>query len=278
MRRHRRWWPVALMCRVLDVSRSGYYGWLQRHQPDRQHPLLERVAQIHRRVGQCYGSRRMAQALQDEGFPVGRYLARKLMRLAGVAVRRKRKYRVGRGSLKGYPLAPNHLDRQFAVAQPDRVWGTDMTAVWTRQGWVHLAVVLDLYSRKVVGWALADKDDQELALRALRMAIHRRRPAAGVLHHSDRGGPYAGTAYLALLQEQGMVRSMSRAGDCWDNAVVERFFGSLKRERTYFQTYQNHTAARRDLIDYIEWFYNDTRLHSYLDYVSPNDFECAGAS
>jgi len=262
------------MCRVLAVSRSGYYAWLQRQRPEFPQGLLDRVSLIHRRVGKCYGSRRMARALQDEGYPVGRYLARKLMQLAGVAVVRKRKYQVGRGTLKGYPLAPNHLNRQFDVSQPDRVWGVDMTCVWTRQGWLHLAVVIDLYSRKVVGWAFAGKVDQELALRALRMAIHRRQPAAGVLHHSDRGGPYAGTEYIALLNEQGMVRSMSRAGNCWDNAVVERFFGSLKRERTYFQSYITRAQAREDLIDYIEKFYNKARLHSYLNYTSPSEFEC----
>jgi putative transposase len=266
------------MCRVLGISRSGYYAWLGRHKLGHSHVLVDQVKQIHYRVGQCYGSRRMARALQDEGYPVGRYLARKLMQLAGIAVRRKRKYRVGRGTLKGYPLAPNRLDRQFTVSQPDRVWGVDMTCVWTRQGWLHLAVVIDLYSRKVVGWAFAGKVNQDLALRALRMAIHRRQPSAGVLHHSDRGGPYAGTEYIALLNEHDMVRSMSRAGDCWDNAVVERFFGSLKRERTYFQSYTTKAQAREDLIDYIERFYNEARLHSYLGYISPNEFECVSES
>ena len=278
VRTHARLWPVVVICRVLAVSRSGYYAWLHRYRPDQPRSLLDRVDQIHRRVGQCYGSRRMARALQEEGYPVGRYLARKLMQLAGVVVRRKRKYRVGRGTLKGYPLAPNRLDRQFDVLQPDRVWGVDMTCVWTRQGWLHLAIVIDLYSRKVIGWAFACKVDQDLALRALRMAIHRRRPAAGVLHHSDRGGPYASTKYIALLKEHDMVRSMSRAGNCWDNAVVERFFGSLKRERSYFQNYITRAQAREDLIDYIERFYNEARLHSYLDYVSPNEFECASES
>jgi transposase InsO family protein len=220
----------------------------------------------------------MARALQAEGFPAGRYLARKLMRLAGLKVRRKRKYRVGRGTLKGYLLAPNRLDRKFCVSVPDRVWGVDMTCIWTREGWLHLAVVIDLYSRKVVGWAFAAKVDQDLALRALRMAIHRRQPAPGLMHHSDRGGPYASTEYVALLRAHGMVRSMSRAADCWDNAVVERFFGSLKRERTYFRSYSTYAQARQDLIDYMELFYNQERLHSYLGYISPVDYEYADTS
>ena len=197
-----------------------------------------------------------------------------LMRQAGIEVRRRRKYRLGRGTLKGYLLAPNHLSRQFSVTAPDRVWGVDMTCVWTREGWLHLAVVIDLYARRVVGWALADQVSEQLALKALRMALHRRRPQPGLLHHSDRGGPYAGSEYVALLEAHGVVRSMSRAGDCWDNAVVERFFGSLKRERTYFSNYQTRQQARQDLIDYMEEFYNQDRLHSYLGYMSPAAYEC----
>jgi putative transposase len=218
------------------------------------------------------------QAAQEEGFPVGRYLARKLMRLADVRVRRRRKYHVGQGTLKGYPLAPNRLNRQFEVTAPDRVWVADITYVWTRQGWLHLAVVIDLYSRKVVGWSIAPKLSNKLALDALRMAIHRRRPEPGLLHHSDRGGTYAASEYLVLLQQHGTVRSMSRSGDCWDNAVAERFFGSLKRERTYFQRYETQEEARRDLMDYIENFYNESRLHSYLGYTSPNQYEYAVGS
>lgn len=220
------------MCRTLQVSPSGYYDWRQRREPFCD-PLLKEVKQIHQRVGQCNGSRRMAKALQLEGHCVGRYRARSLMREADIQVRRKRRHRVGRGTLKGYPLAPNRLDRQFEAAAPDQVWGADITYVWTRQGWLHLAVVVELHSRKVVGRAMAPQASGELALRASRMAIHRRRPMPGVMHHSDRGCTYAARDYLALLAEHGMVRSMSKAGDCWDNAVVERFFVSLKRERTY---------------------------------------------
>ena len=274
---HERRWAVTRMCRVLGVSRSGYYAWQQR-QPRAPEPLIREVEQIHRRVGRCYGSRRIAKALQAEGYAVGRHRARQLMRLAGVQAQRTRRYRLGRGTLQGYPLAPNRLGRQFDVDGPDRVWAVDMTCVWTRQGWLHLAVVIDLYSRKVVGWAMAPKVDQELALCALRMAIHRRQPQQGLLHHSDRGGPYAASAYLALLARYGMVRSMSRAGDCWDNAVVERFFGSLKRERTYFRHYATRAEAWHDLVDYIEHFYNESRLHSYLGYTSPNDYECIRVS
>jgi putative transposase len=265
------------MCRVLNVSRSGYYDWCQRA-PHRSDPLISKVAQLHLQVGRCYGSRRIAKMLQAEGYPVGRYLARKLMHLAGIRVRRRRKYQVGKGTLKGYLLAPNRLNRQFEVAAPDRVWVADITYVWTRQGWLHLAVVIDLYSRKVVGWAIAPKLSSELALSALRMAVHRRQPEPGLLHHSDRGGTYAASEYLALLKQHGMVRSMSRSGDCWDNAVAERFFGSLKRERTYFRRYEAQDEARRDLVDYIENFYNESRLHSYLGYTSPNQYEYAVGS
>lgn len=268
---------MTRMCRVLGVSRSGYYAW-QHRQPGSPEPLIREVEQIHRRVGRCYGSRRIARALQAEGYSVGRYRARTLMRLAGVQAQRTRRYRMGRGTLQGYPLAPNRLGRQFDVDMPDRVWAADITYVWTRQGWLHLAVVIDLYSRKVVGWAMAPKVSRELALCALRMAIHRRRPRKGLLHHSDRGGPYAAREYLELLARHGMVRSMSRAGDCWDNAVVERFFGSLKRERTYFRCYATRAEAWHDLVDYIEHFYNESRLHSYLGYASPNEYECVAGS
>jgi transposase InsO family protein len=235
---------------------------------------MARVKAIAAATRSSYGSRRMAKQLQAEGFPVGRYKVRRLMRQAAVTVvRPKKRQPVTTDSQHAYPVAPNLLARQFNVAQPDTVWVGDMTYVWTAEGWEYLAVLLDLHSRKVVGWAMQSRMDASLVQAALRMALGRRRPAAGLLHHSDRGSQYACQAYQHLLAANGIRCSMSRKGECLDNAVAERFFGSLKGERTALQHYATRQEARDDVIDYIEMFYNSKRLHSYLGYVSPNDFE-----
>jgi transposase InsO family protein len=215
----------------------------------------------------------MAKQLQAEGFPVGRYKARRLMQAAGVAVRHRKRAPVTTDSHHSYAVAPNLLARQFEVEQSDTVWAGDITYLSTAEGWLYLAAVLDLHSRKVVGWAMSSRIDAALVQEALRMALGRRGPARGLLHHSDRGSQYACGAYQELLAANGMQCSMSRKGDCLDNAVVERFFGTLKRECTALRRYATRQEARDDVIDYIEMFYNSTRLHSSLGYVSPNDFE-----
>ena len=270
-------WPVAVMCETLEVSRSGYYDYVKTQTAENSTDKLElltRIKAIHAETRQCYGSRRMTRALQAEGFQVGRYKVRRLMKEAGVSVKRRstRKPQTT-DSNHDYAVAPNILNREFDVAKPNETWVGDITYLWTQEGWLYLAVLLDLYSRKVVGWSLSSHVDSELVQGALEMAIGRRHPQAGLIHHTDRGSQYASHAYRDILRDHAMVCSMSGKGDCLDNAVAERFFGSLKRERTSNRHYETRQEARHDVIDYIEMFYNSTRLHSYLGYTSPNEYE-----
>jgi putative transposase len=267
-----------VLCGVLEVSRSGFYAYLPRQataEVDAEAvTLVARVQAIAADTRSSYGSRRMARQLQAEGFAVGRAKARRLMRQAGVAVQRpKRRGPVTTDSRHGYGVAPNLLARQFDVEQPDHVWAGDITYVWTGEGWLYVSVLVDLYARKVVGWAMSSQIDTTLVQDALQMALGRRNPSAGLLHHSDRGNQYASHAYQGVLAAHGIRCSMSGKGECLDNAVAERFFGSLKQERTSHSNYATRQEAKDDIIDYIEMFYNSTRLHSYLGYVSPNDYE-----
>ena len=259
MAQHQDMWPVAVLCEVLAVSRSGFYPYMQRQASptiDRAEVEgLARVKAIAAETGYSYGSRRMAKQLQAAGFAVGRYKARQLMRQAGIVVRRRPRRRpVTTESRHGYHVAPNLLARQFDVDQPDQVWAGDITYVWTAEGWLYVSVLLDLYARKVVGWAMSAHIDAALVRSALHMALGRRQPAAGLLHHSDRGSQYAGQAYQGLLAAQGSRCIMSRKGECLDNAVAERFFGSLKGERTAHRASATRQEARVDIIEYIEMF------------------------
>lgn len=269
-------YPIRVLCRVMEVSASGFYDFRERcrtgGRKERQDMVL-RVKAVHERTGGVYGSRRMARELCGEGHNVGRCQARNLMREAGIEVRRKRRFKITTDSRHRLPVAENLLDRQFNVSAPNRIWSADITYLWTNQGWLYLAVVIDLYARRVVGWALSDRIQAQLVCDALRMAVGRRRPPPGLIHHSDRGSQYAGQAYQDLLREHGLTPSMSRKGNCWDNAPTERFFGSLKRERTDLQLFATRDEARACVIEYIEMFYNSRRRHSYLDYVSPAEFE-----
>jgi len=271
---------VKMLCRVLGVSRGGFYDFLRRRDrdPDPEHKeKLEWVQDLATASDHTYGSRRMARALQELGYRVGRHQARSLMREAGVWVRYRRRYRVTTNSKHDQPVFENRLERKFAVEAPDQVYAGDITYVWTAQGWLYLAVVIDLYSRKVVGWSMRRRLNSALVCDALTMALWRRRPSKGQLvHHSDRGVQYASRAFRKLLKAHGVAGSMSRKGDCWDNAVVESFFGSLKSERIHWRSYQSREEARADIVDYITMFYNSRRLHSYLGYQSPDEFERNG--
>ena len=269
---------MSLLCEVVQVSRSGFYAYAHRQAQravDRiEWALLARIKAIAADTRYSYGSRRMAKQLQEEGFAVGRTKARRLMKEAGVAVRRPRfRGPVTTNSQHGYGVADNVLARQFDVAKPDQAWAGDITYIWTAEGWLYVSVLLDLYSRKVVGWAMSSHRDTALVQQALQMALGRRRPAAGLVHHSDRGSQYASHAYRNLLADRGIICSMSGQGDCLDNAVAERFFGSLKREWTSHCEYATRQEAKDDIIAYIEMFYNSKRKHSYLGYVSPNEYE-----
>jgi len=263
------------------VSRSGFYDYMSRHaqvtMDAEETTLIARIQAIAAKTRSSYGSRRMTRALREEGFQVGRYKVRRLMKDAGVVVKRRstRKPQTT-DSRHDYRVAPNILDREFDVATPNAVWAGDLTYIWTREGWLYLAVLLDLCSRKVVGWSLGSRMDVGLVKGALDMAIGRRNPEPGLIHHTDRGSQYACHAYRDMLKAHGMICSMSGKGECLDNAVAERFFGSLKREWTSHRDYETRQEARDDIIEYIEMFYNSNRKHSYLGYVSPNEYEKFG--
>jgi transposase InsO family protein len=272
-------YPISLMCRLLDVSRSGFYAWLRRGCSPRQQQdqeLGEQIDQIHHKSHRTYGSPRVHAELRAQGVRCGKKRVARLMRQRGLSARRRRSKIRTTDSRHGHPVAPERLGRDFAVEQPNRVWVSDITYIPTGQGWLYLAVIVDLYSRMVVGWAMSRCIDKELVLSALEMAVARRKPEAGLIHHSDRGSQYASDAYQQMLQAYGMVASMSHKGDCWDNAVAESFFASLKVERVNEQDYGGPREARMDVFEYIEVFYNRVRRHSYLGYRSPLAFEEAG--
>lgn len=263
----------------MEVSRSGFYAWRQRPQGDPARTMLiERVKTIHAEKRGSLGSRRMARRLQREGYPVGRHQARSLMREAGVVCRQRRRHRVTTDSAHGRPVAPNRLNRHFTVEAPNQVWVADLTAIWTWEGWLYLAAILDLYDRQVVGWAMAAHMQTSLTCDALEMAVGRRRPAPGLIHHSDRGSQYAAAEYGRVLQIHGMVASMSRKGDCWDNAVMERFIGTLKSEWTADQRYATRAAAQADVTVFMDMEYNGDREHSTLGYRTPREQERAAAA
>lgn len=258
------------------MHRSGYYRYVNQmnHQkPKEDIRLLVATQVIHRKSSQSYGSRRIAKQLQSEGFRVGRYKARRLMKQCGLRSKQRRRYLVTTQSHHDYPVAPNRLNRRFKVTAPNRAWVSDITYIWTQEGYMYLAAVLDLYSRRVIGWSMASHMKTPLICNALAMAISRRCPPRHLLHHSDRGSQYASEHYQHMLASQGMVPSMSRKGNCWDNAVMERFFGSLKSECTDGKRYLTREEAKADIIYYIEKFYNNLRLHSTLGYKSPVEFE-----
>ena len=274
--RYKKAWPVRLMCKVLRISASAYYAWRKRPEPAHKREneaLIPRVREIHVQMRESYGTRRMADELCKRGVDCGRDRARTLMRLADVRVRQKKKFRVTTDSNHNFPVAPNLLDRQFDVSEPNRVWVSDITYIWTVTGWLYLATVMDLFSRRIVGWSMDTSMSRKLVMDALLMAIWRRKAGKGLIHHSDRGSQYCSDDYQKLLKQHGMVCSMSRKGNCWDNAVMERFFHSLKSEQIYFTRYQTPEKAKKDIVDYIEMFYNSRRAHSYLGYLSPNEYE-----
>jgi transposase InsO family protein len=258
------------------VSRSGYYSWCSRDISARQQEyerLIPLVKESHRQSRRTYGARRIADDLTALGEPCGRTKAGSLMKLAGVSAKQSRKFKVTTDSKHNLPVAPNLLDRQFEVKESDSVYVSDITYIWTAEGWLYLAIILDLFSRRVVGWSLQKRMTKKLVMDALRMAIWRRRPGAGLIFHSDRGSQYCSLDFQGLLKRNKMFSSMSRKGDCWDNAVAESFFGTLKTEQVFFSEYKTREEARRDLVDYIEMFYNSRRRHSYLGNMSPKDFE-----
>ena len=271
-------YPVRVLCRTLAVSRAGFYAWhgrppAARTQADQR--LGVEIQAIHAESRQRYGSPRVHAELEHRGQHLGRKRVARLMRQHALCARRRRRFRVTTDSTHALPVAPNVLARQFAVAAPDTAWVTDITYLWTAEGWLYLAVILDLCSRAVVGWALSTQmTTQLLTLPALTMALGRRQPVPGLLHHSDRGSQYASGDYRAVLRAQGMICSMSRRGNCWDNAVAESFFATLKIELEHDTLpWATRAQALAAVFEYIERFYNGTRRHSALGYLSPVMFE-----
>lgn len=265
---------IQQLCRVLQISRSGFYAARER----RAQPRVVCAASVHAKAafaasGRTYGSRRLSHVLKAQGLPIGRHRARTLMRIDGLRSQWKRKFVHTTHSRHGLPVAANVLDRKFQPAAPDQTWASDITYIRTRSGWLYLAAVLDLYSRRIVGWAMAPSMPAQLACSALSMAIAHRQPQPGLLVHSDRGSQYASQAHTDLPAQHGLISSMSRKGNCWDNAVMERFFLNLKMERIWQRDYANHEEAKTDIADYIVGFYNPVRLHSTLGYRSPIDYE-----
>jgi len=269
-------YPVTLLCRVIGVKHSSYYDWHKRGGkviPAEALRLRRRMKELFRASRQSLGSRMMMENLNDEGFDIGRYRVRMLMKSMGLVVKRKRKYKITTDSKHNHPVAENILDRQFYPTSPNQVWATDITYLWIQEGWLYLAVVIDLCSRRVVGWSMDKRMNKALVIRALMMAINLRKPPAGLIHHSDRGSQYASRAYQLLLKLHGMICSMSRKGNCWDNAPVERFFSSLKREWTSNQLYRTRQEAVADVREYVMVYYNAKRLHSTIGCKTPSDFE-----
>lgn len=265
-------YPLQAMCELLEVSTSGYADWKKcggpTHWPSDEQ-LLALIRSVHAQYRQAYGSPRITEELKSRGIPVSRDRVRRLMKANGIRARHKRRYKATTDSKHALPVAPNLLDRQFRTNAPDQVWTADLTYIPTREGWLYLAVVMDLYTRMIVGWIMDSRMTRELVMNALRMARFRRKPMPGLLHHSDRGSQYCSGDYRALLEEYGMVASMSRKGNCWDNAPTESFFNSLKNEHVFHEDYATREEATRDMFDYIERFYNRKRRHSALGYRSP---------
>jgi len=278
--RHRRVWPVSVQCRVLRISFTGYHehfvrkasGAQRRHMSD--DALLVHIKAIHAQSGASYGWPRICKELLARGIRVGKDRVQKLMQRHGIRARGKRRFKVTTDSGHDLPISPNLLERQFSVAQPNKVWAGDITYIATHEGWLFLAVVIELFSRQVVGWSLREDMTRDIVIDAVQMAWYKRHPdrQAGLIFHSDRGSQYASEQFSSVLKQYGITSSMSRKGNCWDNACSESLFGSLKVERLHGQRFETRRQAMDETVAWLLW-YNSTRLHSTLAYVSPIQFE-----
>lgn len=281
MRDHRTEFRVWLMCRVLGVSRSGYYAWLVRPESAQSvanRQLLPLIRQAYLKSRRNYGSPRVTDELRDQGLVCNEKRVARLMRLHGIRPKTVKKFKATTDSKHTLPVAPNLLGRNFTVSGPNRVWLADITYIPTAEGWLYLAGVLDLYSRRIVGCAMSARINGELTLSALRQALSRYRPGPGLIHHSDQGKQYAAGDYQKLLRKHQAIASMSRRGDCWDNAPMESFWGTLKQELVHHERFETRDEAKAKIFEYIEVFYNGQRRHSSLGSVSPAVFESAARS
>lgn len=273
---HRPLWRLARMCRMLGVSKTGYWAW--RHRPEsprgrEDRALTTRIHVIHAESRKTYGSPRVHRELRGQGTSISRKRVERLMRTAGIQVKPKARFVVTTDSAHGMPVAPNLLEQDFTATAPDRRWVTDITYVPTEEGWLYVAAIIDLFSRRAVGWAMQERMDRSLVLAALDMAVGQRRPRPGLLHHSDRGSQYACEDYRSALAGHGMIASMSRRACCYDNAAMESFWHTLKVELIHRRQFQTRAEARHAIFEYIEVFYNRLRRHSSIGYVSPAEFE-----
>jgi putative transposase len=276
IRKYRVEFPVRMMCRLLAVRPSGFYAWLKRPESLRRREnrkLIVEIRAIHERSRGTYGSPRIHAELQGQGHRCGRHRVAGLMRVNGLAGRQRRKFRPTTDSQHALPVAENLLGQRFTVAEPDTAWVADITYIPTREGWLYLAATMDLFSRRIVGWATSARLKRELVLEATKRALANRRPPCGLVHHSDRGSQYASGDFRKLLKAHGLKGSMSGVGNCYDNAAMESFFHSLKVEWVHGRVYRTREEARRNLFEYIEIFYNNWRRHSTLGMVSPAEFE-----
>lgn len=270
------WHSVKVLCRAMKVSRSGYYEWLRRKPSERaldDARLWPKVERLHYQRREAYGALRLAKDLREQGEGCSRHRVARLKRVNQLWTQRHRRFVLTTKANPGHVHFENRLDRQFSADEPNRIWVADVTSVWTFEGWLYLAAVLDLYSRKLVGWSMGPNCKDELTAAALEMAIERRRPKRGLLHHTDRGSHYTSTRYQTILQSHGMECSMSRIANCYDNAVAESFFSSLKNELTLHRRYPTRAEAKSEIFEYVELFYNPVRRHSYLGWISPIQFE-----
>ena len=273
---HREEFSVDLMCKVLEVSSSGFYDWKGRDNSVKQAKRIALVAtiqQVHAVSRKNYGSPRVFKALQSMGEKISKATVERLMRQNEIRAKTKKKFKATTNSKHSLPVAPNVVNRQFGIGQANKLWCSDITYLWTDEGWLYLAAVIDVGTRKIVGWSMDERMTKKLVLDALDMAVKRQNPGRGLVHHSDRGSQYASKAYRRRLWRYGMIASMSRKGDCWDNAVMESFFHTLKVENVYHERYKTRREAMSSVFEWIEVFYNRQRLHSTLGYVSPECYE-----
>jgi len=273
---HRTQHHITRMCNLLGVSTSGYYDWRDRPpspRSDRHARLTEKIRSVHKTSRRIYGSPRVHGQLRDMGEVVGENTVAMLMKRAGIQSKVHKRFVVTTNSRHSQPVAPNLLKRDFDAKRPNQKWLSDVTGIETREGWLYLATVLDLFSRRIIGWSMSDSNSQYLVADALKMALASRGEVRGAILHSDRGAPYVGSEYQKLLTAHGILCSMSRKGDCWDNAPMESFYHSLKTEWVAFEDYATHDEARSSIFRYIELFYNTSRLHSSLGYKSPMKYE-----
>jgi transposase InsO family protein len=278
IKKHHEIFTVTRMCQLLDVSQSAYYDWLKRPESVRSledKRLGEKVRESHEKSRKIYAARRIVKDLVDDNEVISRNRVARLMKQQGLESKSKRKFKATTHSNHGRPVAENLLDREFIVERPDSVYAGDITYIQTDEGWLYLAVLIDLYSRAIVGWAMSERMPAELVNNALMMAIWKRKPPKGLMVHSDRGSQYASELYQKTIKDHGFICSMSRKGNCWDNAPSESFFHTLKTELTYHRRYQTRQEAKQEIVEYIEVFYNRQRRHSTIGYQTPLNYDNA---